>query len=150
MTSTSAWPVVSCRPWGGRAHRTHCAAPRHRQSLRLTSPILAPRPTILGRDAPVSPPCRYYAGTGRDYALEGETTVATKMGPKQATAEHALDLSMLPEKRDYRRIDAFAREYLTVPKGTGALTPFRLRPWQRSIVKAMYPPTGKRPRQGLV
>ena len=76
--------------------------------------------------------------------------MATKMGPKQATAQHELDLSMLPEKRDYRRIDAFAREFLTVPKGTGALTPFRLRPWQRSIVKAMYPPTGKRPRQGLV
>ena len=76
--------------------------------------------------------------------------MATKMGPKAATAEHELDLSMLPEKRDYRRIDAFAREFLTVPKGTGALEPFRLRPWQRSIVKAMYPPTGKRPRQGLV
>src|SRR5690625_7507973 len=72
------------------------------------------------------------------------------MGPKQATAEHPLDLSMLPEKRDYRRIDAFAREFLTVPKGTGALEPFRLRPWQGRIVKAVYPPTGKRPRQGLV
>src|SRR5690625_7989831 len=76
--------------------------------------------------------------------------MATKMGPKAPTADHALDLSMLPEKRDYRRIDAFAREFLTVPKGTGAMEPFRLRPWQRNIVKSMYPPTVRRPRQGLV
>lgn len=76
--------------------------------------------------------------------------MASKMGPKQATADHPLDLSMLPEKRDYRRIDAFFREFLRIPKGTGALDPFRLRPFQRAICKAMYPPTGKRPRQGLV
>lgn len=73
-----------------------------------------------------------------------------KAGPKRATADHELDLSMLPVKRDYRRIAAFTREFLTVPKGTGALEPFRLRPWQSAIVKTMYPPTGKRPRQGLV
>lgn len=73
-----------------------------------------------------------------------------RAGPKQATAAHPLDLSMLPEKRDYRRVEAFALEFLRVPKGTGALQPFRLRPWQRRIVKAMYPPTGRRPRQGLV
>lgn len=73
-----------------------------------------------------------------------------KAGPKAAVTAGPLDLSMLPAKRDYRRVDAFAREYLRVPKGTGALGPFRLRPWQRQIVKAMYPPTGKRPRQGLV
>ena len=76
--------------------------------------------------------------------------MATKAGPKAATAEHPLDLSMLPAKRDYRRIDAFFREFLRIPKGTGALDPFRLRPFQRAIVKAMFPPTGKRPRQGLV
>lgn len=75
---------------------------------------------------------------------------ATKAGPKAALTAGPLDLSMLPEKRDYRRIDAFAREYLRVPKGTGALEPFRLRPWQRDICKAMYPPTGRRPRQGLI
>ena len=75
---------------------------------------------------------------------------AMKMGPKAATAAHELDLSMLPEKRDYRRIDAFAREFLRVPKGTGAGEPFRLRPWQRAVVKRLYPPTGKRPRQGVL
>lgn len=57
---------------------------------------------------------------------------------------------MLPEKRDYRRVDAFAREFVKVPKGTGAGDPFRLRPWQRDVVKRLYPPTGKRPRQGLL
>ena len=76
--------------------------------------------------------------------------MASKAGPKAATAEHPLDLSMLPEKRDYRRVDAFAREFLRVPKGTGALQPFRLRPWQRRIVKTWMPPTGKRPRQALL
>ena len=74
-----------------------------------------------------------------------------RMGPKPATAGHDLDLSMLPAKRDYRRIDAFCREFVKVPKGTGANGPFKLRGWQRDgIVKAMYPATGLRPRQGLV
>lgn len=74
-----------------------------------------------------------------------------KMGPKAAAASTPLELSMLPKKRDYRRISAFAEEYLRVPKGTGAGDPFKLRSWQRQdIVKRMYPPTGRRPRQGLV
>lgn len=71
-------------------------------------------------------------------------------GPKAPVAEHELDLSELPAKRDYRRVDAFARRFLKVPKGTGAGDPFRLRPWQRDVVKRLYPPTGKRPRQGLL
>ena len=76
---------------------------------------------------------------------------AMKMGPKSSTAEDPLDLSMLPEKKDYRRIDKFAREYLRVPKGAGAGEPFKMRGWQKNeIVKRMFPPTGKRPRQGLV
>lgn len=71
-------------------------------------------------------------------------------GPKRQVTAGALDLSMLPEKRDYRRIAAFALEYLKVPKGTGALQPFKLRKFQRDICKSLYPSTGKRPRQGLV
>ena len=73
-----------------------------------------------------------------------------KAGPKAEADDTPLDTSMLPEKRDYRRIDAFAREYLRIPKGVGAGEPFRLRPFQRSIVKKMFPPTGRRPRQGVV
>lgn len=77
-------------------------------------------------------------------------TAGLRAGPKAAITAGPLDLSMLPSKRDYRRIDAFAREYLRVPKGTGALQPFRLRPWQRDLVKEAYPPTGRRPRQALI
>lgn len=74
-----------------------------------------------------------------------------KMGPKAATADEPLDLSMLPVKKDYRRIDAFAREFLKVPKGTGAGEAFRMRGWQKNeIAKLMFPPTGTRPRQGVV
>lgn len=74
----------------------------------------------------------------------------TKMGPKAATAGHRLDLSELPAKRDYRRVDKFAREFLKVPKGTGAGGPFKLRPWQRQIARELFPPTGKRPRQSVL
>lgn len=74
-----------------------------------------------------------------------------KMGPKAVTSDEPLDLSMLPEKRDYRRIEAFALEFLKVPKGTGAGEPFKFRGWQKNeICKPMFPPTGKRPRQGVV
>jgi phage terminase large subunit-like protein len=77
--------------------------------------------------------------------------MSLKAGPKAAVSLEPLDLSMLPAKRDYRRIAAFAQEFLRVPKGAGALGPFRLRPWQRDrIVKTYYPPTGSRPRQGVV
>lgn len=75
---------------------------------------------------------------------------AIKMGPKAAVADEYLDLGHLPAKRDYRRIDSFAREYLRVPKGKGAGEPLRFRPWQRDLIKTMYPPTGARPRQGVI
>ena len=37
-----------------------------------------------------------------------------------------------------------------LPRGHGALQPFRLRPWQRDIVKGLFPARGARPRSGLV
>ena len=46
---------------------------------------------------------------------------------------------MLPAPLDYRRVDAFCTEFLTVPKGTGAGGAFRLRPWQRRIVREFFP-----------
>lgn len=73
----------------------------------------------------------------------------SRPGPKQAVTAPPLDLSALP-RPGWRRVDAFAREYLRVPKGTGAGTPFRLRKWQLDIVKEMFPQRGPRPRQGLV
>lgn len=76
--------------------------------------------------------------------------MTTTAGPKRAVSTDELDLSMLPAKRDYRRIDKFAREFLRVPKGTGALGPVKLRAFQKQIAKSMYPATGRRPRQGLI
>lgn len=73
-----------------------------------------------------------------------------RAGPKAAVNPFALNLDGLPAKRDYRRIAAFAQQFLVVPKGTGALEPFKLRKFQLDIARAMYPATGKRPRQGLV
>ena len=70
-------------------------------------------------------------------------------GPKAAVTAPPLDLSDLPA-RGWKRVDAFALEYLKVPKGTGAGKPFRLRPWQRDIVKQVFPQRGTRPRQGVV
>src|SRR5699024_8269793 len=76
---------------------------------------------------------------------------AMKLGPKSSTADEPLDLSMLPEKKDYRRIDKFAREYQSGPKGAGAGDPLKMRGWQKNeIVKRMFPTTGKRLRKGLV
>lgn len=73
-----------------------------------------------------------------------------KAGPKAQVTAGPLDLSMLPARRDHRRVAAFCAEYLRVPRGHGALEPFRLRPWQREIVRGLYPARGARPRTGLV
>ncbi len=72
-----------------------------------------------------------------------------RAGPKREVTAPALDLSALPAQ-GWRRVDAFAAEFLRVPKGKGAHAPFRLRPWQRAIVRALYPARGKRPRQAVV
>lgn len=71
-------------------------------------------------------------------------------GPKAPITAPPLDFSDLPP-RGWKRIDAFATEYLKVPKGVGAKEPFRLRPWQRDIVKGLFPQrVNARPRQGLL
>jgi hypothetical protein len=49
-----------------------------------------------------------------------------KAGPKREVTAPPLDLGHLAGSR-VRRVDAFAREYLTVTRGKGARTPFRLR-----------------------
>lgn len=75
----------------------------------------------------------------------------SRFGPKADPVDYPIDLTMLPAKRDYRRIDAFCREFVKVPKGTGAGGPMRLRKWQRDeLIKPMYPATGQRPRQGVI
>lgn len=75
--------------------------------------------------------------------------MALKSGPKAAITAPPLDFSALPAP-GWERIDAFAREYLRVPKGTGAREPFVLRDWQLDILRKLYPMEGKRPRQGLL
>lgn len=72
-----------------------------------------------------------------------------RAGPKRAITAEPLDFSSLG-RPGWTRLERFATEYLKVPKGTGARQPFRLRPWQRDIVKALFPARGVRPRQGLV
>lgn len=72
-----------------------------------------------------------------------------KAGPKAQVTAPPLDLSALP-RSGVSRVDAFARGYLTVTRGKGARSPFRLRPWQREIVGQLFPARGVRPRQGLV
>lgn len=72
-----------------------------------------------------------------------------KAGPKAAVTADPLDLDHLGPI-GWKRVDAFAREFLKVPKGQGAKDPFRLRAWQLEIVKALYPMRGHRPRQGLL
>lgn len=70
-----------------------------------------------------------------------------KAGPKRAVTSDPLDVSALPET-GAARIVAFVEQFLTVAKGTGALKPVRLRPWQRHLVAGMF--DDPRPRQGLL
>ncbi len=70
-----------------------------------------------------------------------------RAGPKREVTAPRLDLSRLPEG-GAERVCAFVEGYLTVPKGTGALKPVLLRPWQRDLISGMF--DDPRPRQGLL
>jgi phage terminase large subunit-like protein len=72
-----------------------------------------------------------------------------RAGPKPEITAGPLDLSALP-RSGARRVDAFAREYLTVTRGKGAKGPFRLRGWQSAILRRLLPASGPRPRQALL
>ncbi len=72
-----------------------------------------------------------------------------KSGPKAPITAKPIALVHLPVS-GAKRVDAFARQYLKVPKGEGVLQPFRLRPWQLQIVEGLYPEAGPRPRQALL
>lgn len=69
-----------------------------------------------------------------------------KAGPKAAVTAPPLDLSALPPQRA-RRAVAFIEGFLLIPKGKGARSPVRLRPWQKQIVRGVLAPGV---RQGLV
>lgn len=71
-----------------------------------------------------------------------------KGGPKAPVVAAPIDWGQYG-RPGWRRVQAFASEYLKVPKGTGALGAFRLRNWQLEIVKGLYPLRGKRPPAGV-
>ncbi|WP_460743960.1 terminase large subunit domain-containing protein [Mariniluteicoccus endophyticus] len=58
-----------------------------------------------------------------------------------------MDVSMLPEKRDYRRVIAFIEAFL-VDFQTGR--PINLKPFQKQILRNLYPARGEAPRMGLL
>lgn len=70
-----------------------------------------------------------------------------RAGPKAAVTAPPLDLWLYEDLTRGERACEFIEEFLLVPKGTGALEPFRLRPWQRDIVLGVFAPGI---RQGLV
>ena len=70
-----------------------------------------------------------------------------RAGPKREVTAPPLDLSGLPAGGS-ERVVAFVETFLTVPKGTGALKPVRLRQWQRDLIAGMF--DDPRARQGLV
>ena len=64
---------------------------------------------------------------------------ALKAGPKAAVTAEPLDFAGWPRDRAKRR-ERFVREFVVTPKGQGALKAFRLRPWQKDIVRGAYAP----------
>src|SRR5262245_38332599 len=63
-----------------------------------------------------------------------------KAGPKSAP-----DGSTLPFRSRAtggRRVAAFAKQYISTPKGKGALKPLEFRPWQVELVDSVWRPTG--------
>ena len=76
----------------------------------------------------------------------------TRTGGRKSTkdkTEEPLSLGGAPA-RGWKRCEWFADTYVKVPSGTGARSTFKVRPWQRSILKQALPMRGKRPRQALV
>lgn len=77
------------------------------------------------------------------------TAVGLHAGPKTRVTADPIDWAALGPA-DYRRVINFAAAYCLTPKGKGAGEPFRVRPWQREILRGIMPAKGHRPRQGLV
>lgn len=70
-----------------------------------------------------------------------------RAGPKGEITVAPLDLTELPAAGG-ARVEAFLERYVITPKGTGARFPFRLRPWQRTLVDGLL--GDPRPRSGLI
>ena len=65
--------------------------------------------------------------------------MALKAGPKGKIEAPPLEFKGWPRDRAKRR-ERFIREYVKVPKGVGALKAFKLRDWQRDIVRGAFAP----------
>jgi phage terminase large subunit-like protein len=72
---------------------------------------------------------------------------ALKAGPKAQITAPPLNLKGLPRVGGRRAVRWIERT-LVIPKGKGALTPVRLRPWQRDLVEGLF--DDPRPRTGLL
>jgi hypothetical protein len=70
-----------------------------------------------------------------------------RAGPKGLITAPPLDLRRYPRRGGARAV-RFIQRYVTVPKGTEARRPLRLRPWQREIITGVL--DEPRPRQALV
>lgn len=81
-------------------------------------------------------------------ALSGGVRTGGRKSQKDKTDE-PLSLGGAPA-RGWKRCEWFADTYGKVPSGTGARSAFKIRPWQREILKGVLPMRGKRPRQALV
>lgn len=81
-------------------------------------------------------------------ALSGGVRTGGRKSQKDKT-DDALSLAGSPA-RGWKRCEWFADTYVKVPSGTGARSTFKIRPWQRDILKGVLPMRGKRPRQALV
>lgn len=62
-----------------------------------------------------------------------------KAGPKALVRADPLDFTGWPRSRAGRR-QRFISEYLITPKGVGAREPFRLRPFQKDIIRGAFGP----------
>lgn len=62
-----------------------------------------------------------------------------KAGPKARVEVDPLDFTGWPRDRAKRR-EKFIRQYVLTPKGAGAKKPFRLREWQKEIVRGAFAP----------
>lgn len=112
---------------------------------------LLPEWKATGRPGGISPCQKGLAppGLAPKLVILMPSGIALRAGPKRAVSNSPLDLSSLPAKRDYRRVEAFLNQFLSIPKGENARQPFRILPFQRQILRALFPSSGKRPRQAL-
>lgn len=79
-----------------------------------------------------------------------EAVAPVSRGPKARVEMSYLDLSMLPKNRNWKRVKAFAEQFLHIPAGKNARQPVKFMPWEIDYLKGVFPGRGKRPTQSLL